>query len=354
MVQVGLFDFGDRLKDISKFDDPLERLSKVVDFEVFRKDLDKALSFSNQGKGGRPAYDAVLIFKMLVLQALYNLSDDQVEYQIKDRLSFMRFLGLSISHRIPDAKTVWLYRERLKDAGAIEQLFTRFDEVLKSRGYLAMGGQIVDASIIQAPRQRMTKEEKETIKAGAIPEDWKEKPAKLRQKDRDARWMVKTSKAKQEGMADFGIPYFGYKNHLTSDRRYGFVRRYEVTAANCHDGHVLPKILDKGNMCRDIWGDTAYHTYDNERYLKENNFRSRLHRKKPKGKPVNQRIEQGNKAKSKVRAKVEHIFASQKDKMGLFIRTIGLSRAKVKIGLANLAYNFNRLSFWERKRAFVG
>lgn len=135
--------------------------------------------------------------------------------------------------------------------GHIERLFTRFDEVLKSRGYLAMGGQIVDASIIQAPRQRMTKEEKETIK-----EDWKEKPAKLRQKDRDARWMVKTSKAKQEGMADFGIPYFGYKNHLTSDRRYGFVRRYEVTAANCHDGHVLPKILDKGNMARVVWPTT--------------------------------------------------------------------------------------------------
>lgn len=354
MVQIGWFDFGNRLKDISKFGDPLERLSKVVDFEVFRKDLDEALSFSNQGKGGRPAYDAVLMFKMLVLQALYNLSDDQVEYQIKDRLSFMRFLGLSISHRIPDAKTVWLYRERLKDAGVIERLFTRFDEVLKSRGYLAMGGQIVDASIIQAPRQRMTKEEKETIKAGGIPEDWKEKPAKLRQKDRDARWMVKTSKAKQEGMADFGIPYFGYKNHLTSDRRYGFVRRYEVTAANCPDGRVLPKILDKGNMARVVWGDTAYHTHDNERHLEENGFRSQLHRKKPKGKPMSQHIAQGNNTKSKVRAKVEHIFASQKDKMGLFIRTIGLPRAKVKIGLTNLAYNFNRLSFWERKRAFAG
>lgn len=354
MVQTGLFDFGYRLKDISKFGDPLERLSKVINFEVFRKDLDEALSFSNQGKGGRPAYDAVLMFKMLVLQALYNLSDDQVEYQIKDRLSFMRFLGLSISHRIPDAKTVWLYRERLKNAGAIERLFTRFDEVLKSRGYLAMGGQIVDASIIQAPRQRMTKEEKETIKAGSMPEDWKEKPAKLRQKDMEARWMVKTSKAKQEGMADFGIPYFGYKNHLTSDYRYGFVRCYEVTAANCHDGHVLPKILDKGNMARVVWGDTAYHTHDNERHLEENGFRSQLHRKKPKSKPMNQRIAQGNNTKSKVRAKVEHIFASQKDKMGLFIRTIGLSRAKVKMGLTNLVYNFNRLSFWEQKRAFAG
>lgn len=354
MIQPGFFDLSDRLKDISKFGDPLERLTQVIDFEIFREALEEALSFGDQSKGGRPPYDAVLMFKILVLQALYNLSDEQTEYQIKDRLSFMRFLGVSISHRIPDAKTVWLYRERLKDSGIMEPLFLCFDEALRDRGYLAMGGQIVDASIIQAPRQKMTKEEKETIKSGAIPEDWKGKPAKLRQKDRDARWMVKQSKAKQEGMADLGIPYFGYKNHLTSDQRFGFIRRYEVTAANCHDGHVLPRILDKGNTARDVWGDTAYHTQDNERYLENNGFRSRLHRKKPKGKPMSQRITQGNKTKSKVRVKVEHIFAGQKERMGLFVRTIGLARAKVKIGLANLVYNFSRLFFWEKKRALAG
>lgn len=288
------------------------------------------------------------MFKMLILQALYNLSDEQTEYQIKDRLSFMRFLGLSVSHRVPNAKTVWLYRERLKSQGIMDRLFLRFDEALKAQGYLAMGGQIVDASIIQAPRQRMTKAEKETIKAGQIPEAWKDKSTKLAQKDRDARWMVKYSKSKtDEGLVDLSVP-------LSCDRRFGFIRCYDTTAANQYDGHILPEILDSENTARDVWGDTAYHNQGNEAYLAQKGFRSKLHRKKPKGTVMPKHIHRGNTTKSKIRSHVEHIFASQKERMGLFILTIGLSRAKVKIGFANLAYNFLRLSFWKRKYASTG
>lgn len=352
MYQPGFFDFANRLKELSAFGDPLERLSQVVNFEVFRKDLEEALDLS---AGGRPPYDAVLIFKVLILQALYNLSDEQVEYQVKDRLSFMRFLGLSLSQRIPDAKTVWLYRERLKPSGTMDRLFTCFDRELKAQGYLAMGGQIVDASIIQAPRQRLTKEEKETIKAGEIPASWQNKPAKLAQKDRDARWIVKHSQAKGgEGAVDLGIPYFGYKNHLSCDRRFGFVRRFTVTAANQYDGHLLQQILDQENTALSVWGDTAYHTQKNTTYLAGKGFRSQLHHKKPKGKALAQHLVRGNTTRSRIRSQVEHIFAGQKARMGLFIRTIGLARANVKIALANLTYNFTRLSFWERKRALTG
>lgn len=355
MIQPGFFDFVDRLKDLSTFGAPLERITQVVDFEVFRKDLEEALGFVKQPKGGRPPYGAVLMFKMLILQALYNLSDDQAEYQIKDRLSFMRFLGLSVSHRVPDAKTVWLYRERLKSNGVMERLFSRFDEALKAQGYLAMGGQIVDASIIQAPRQRMTRGEKETVKAGEIPQAWKDKPAKLAQKDRDAWWMVKYTKSRaDEGLVDLSVPHFGYKNHVSCDKRFGFIRRYDTTAANQYDGHILPEILDSENTARDVWGDTAYHNQDNEAYLAQKGFRSKLHRKKPKGRAMPKHIYRGNTTKSKIRSHVEHIFAGQKCRMGLFIRTIGLGRAKVKIGFANLAYNFLRLSFWERKYALTG
>ena len=149
-----------------------------------------------------------------MLQTLYSLSDDQIEYQIKGGLSFMRFLDLHISQNIPDAKTIWLYRERLSQKGLIEKHFASFDQALKNRGYLAMSGQIVDASIISAPRQRMTKEEKETIKNAKIPESWQGNPSKLAQKDRDARWFMKYSKAKTkagDGAVDIAIPYFGYK-----------------------------------------------------------------------------------------------------------------------------------------------
>ena len=135
-------------------------------------ELDAALERSDRAKGGRPPYDAVLMFKVLVLQTLYTLSDDQTEYQIRDRLSFMRFLGLALEDQVPDAKTVWLYREQLTKAGAIERLFAGFDATLRAAGYLAMAGQIVDATVVEARRPRLTPDEKATVKAGAVPEAW--------------------------------------------------------------------------------------------------------------------------------------------------------------------------------------
>src|SRR4030081_3064338 len=127
-----------------------------------------------------------MIFKALVLQALYNLSDDQAEYQLRDRLSFMRFLGLELEDTVPDAKTLWLYREALGKAGAVQELFDLFDGFLKDKGYLAMGRQIIDATLVSAPKQHNSGEENETIKEGETPEE--SKPAKHRQKDKDARW----------------------------------------------------------------------------------------------------------------------------------------------------------------------
>ena len=131
------------------------------------------------------------MFKVLILQAMHSLSDERCEYLIKDRLSFMRFLGLGLTDAVPDANTIWTFREALKQADAVDGLFQRFDEVLRSAGFLAMSGQIVDATIVAAPKQRNTIEEKKAIKEGRIPEAWRDKPAKLAQKDRDARWTVK-------------------------------------------------------------------------------------------------------------------------------------------------------------------
>lgn len=357
MVQPGLFDMKNRLESLSRFGDPLEKLKEVVDFEGFRSDLETGLGFSDRSKGGRPPYDAVLIFQILVLQTLYNLSDDQAEFQIKDRLSFMRFLDLELCQSVPDAKTVWLYRELLSQQGLIEKLFGAFDKALKERGYLAMSGQIVDASIISAPRQRMTKEEKETIKDGKIPEEWKAKPAKLAQKDRDARWMVKYTKAKTKDggeLIDLAIPAFGYKNHISIDKRYGFIRKAQTTDASQYDGKLLHQLLDKENTCSKMWGDTAYRSKENEKFLYANGFVSQLHRKKPKSKPMSSSTRKANNRKSQIRSKVEHIFAVQKDKMGLFIRTIGFKRAHIKITFANMVYNMKRLIFWEKRTALTG
>ena len=210
-----------------------------------------------------------------------------------------------------------------------------------------MSGQIIDATIVAAPKQRNTEGEKRDIKEGRIPAAWAQKPAKLRQKDRDARWTVKYTKAKpsQDGAprVDLAIPAFGYKNHIGIDRRHRLIRRWTVTDASRHDGALLPDLIDKDNTASDVWADTAYRSQANERFLAGRLLRSQIHRKKPKGKPMPRRTARANARKSAVRSAVEHVFARQKGPMRLFIRTIGSARAKTKIGLANLVYNMQRM-----------
>lgn len=355
--QAGFFDLSDRYAALSAAGDPLERLAGVVDFEVFRGPLVAALRRSVRGKGGRPPFDPVLMFKVLVLQALYSLSDEAAEFQIKDRLSFQRFLGLGLDGRVPDATTVWLFRERLVKAKAIDRLFARFDAALKDRGYLAMGGQILDATIVPAPTQRNTDEEKAAIKEGRVPEAWK--PAKAAQKDRDARWTVKYSKAKVKPGADpkaprpvdLAIPMFGYKNHIGIDRAHGLIRTWDTSAANAHDGARLPVLVSKDNTASSVWADTAYRSKKNEAFLERGMFASHIHQKKPRQKDMPEHIARANAKRSRVRSAVEHVFAGQKHRMGLFIRTIGIARARIKIGIANLAYNFQRLAWLEGRTA---
>lgn len=344
--QPGFFDMSDRLRALSAKGDDLERIAALVDFAQFRPDLERAVPRSDGSKGGRPAFDRVLMFKVLLLAAMHGLSDERCEYLIKDRLSFMRFLGLGLADPVPDANTIWTFREALKRAGAVDALFARFDATLRARGYLAMGGQIVDATIVAAPKQRNTEAERAAIKSGAIPEGWTEKPAKLRQKDRDARWTVKFSKAKprEDGapQVDLVVPAFGYKNHVAIDRRHGLIRGWTSTHAAAHDGARLEEVLDADNTASDVWADTAYRSAKNEAMLEARGLVSRIHRKKPKGRPMPARTRRANAAKSAVRSKVEHVFAHQKGLMGLVVRTIGLARARVKIGLVNLAYNMRR------------
>ena len=237
MGQLGFFDLNRRYDGLNEKNDPLVAIAAMVQFESFRPKLQAALikgelrrkDAERKSSAGRKPWDEVVIFKALVLQALYNLSDDQAEYQLRDRLSFMRFLGLGLEDAVPDAETLWLYREALAKAGAVEGLFDLFDGFLKDNGYLAMGGQIIDATIVSAPKQHNSREENETIKDGGTPEDWKQKPAKNRQKDKDARWTKKHERS-----------YFGYKNHIGVDRRHKFVRRCVVSDASVHDSQKLP------------------------------------------------------------------------------------------------------------------
>jgi transposase, IS5 family len=351
--QRGFWDIEERLKELSAEGDPLEKLAATVDFELFRPVLAKALRRSHRSKGGRPGFDPVLKFKMLVLQAMHGLSLQQTEYLVRDRLSWMRFCGLGPGDAVPDANTLWDFREALIAARALDRLFQRLERAITAAGYLPMGGQIVDATLVAAPRQRNTDGEKAAIKAGTIPEPWKDKPAKLRQKDRDARWTVKVSKArlKDDGTAqiDIAIPVFGYKSHVSIDRRHGIIRRHKTTDAAAHDGARLREgLIDPANTGSHVWADTAYRSAANETHLGKAGKVSRIHRRKPKGRPMPKAVARANAAKSKVRARVEHVFAEQKDRMGLFIRTIGIARAEATMTLANMAFNMKRWCWLDR------
>ena len=355
MRHPGFFDLDERYAALSKSGDPLERLLAIVDFEIFRADLDTALARSDRSKGGRPPFDAVLMFKVLILQSLYGLADEQTEFQIRDRLSFMRFLGLGLHGQVPDARTIWLFREQLTKATAVDTLFSRFDTYLRDSGYLAMGGQMIDASIIEAPRQRNTDAEKDDLKAGRIPEDWAANPAKLRQKDRDGRWTLKRGRRKHRPdgslMMEIATPAYGYKSHISADRRHRFIRTWSVTDAARYDGRELPGLLDRTNTGSKVWADTAYRSVKNERRIAKAGLVSKVHFRKPPGKPMPEPKQRANAARSGPRCAIKHVFADQKHRMGLFVRTIGIARARTKIGLANIAHNLRRYVFREAKTA---
>jgi len=333
MGQQGLFDLEERYRELSRNGDTLEKLEKTVPWETFRKPLDKALKRSKRDKGGRKPFDCVLMFKVLVLQALYNTSDEQTEYQIRDRLSFMRFLGLDLHGVVPDARTIWLFRETLIEAEAVEALFERFDSYLAEQGLCASGGQIIDASIIPAPKQRNDRDENALIKKGQTPEHWSDK--KKAHKDIQARWALKNGKA-----------YYGYKNHINVDAKHKLIRRYEVTSANIYDKNVLEEILDPRNANKDTYADTAYRSIEQEKRLKQQGYRSRIHYRGCNYAPLSERHRAANTKRSRIRCRVEHVFGHMTTAMGgCLVRTIGLARAEAKIGIKNLTYNLQRFTY---------
>jgi IS5 family transposase len=229
--------------------------------------------------------------------------------QLRDRLSFMRFAGLGLHQAVPDAKTIWLYREQLKQAGAIEGLFRRFDEVLAAKGFLAMGGQIIDATLIAAPRQKLTTE-KATIREGGTPADWSRH--KRAQKDRDARWTLKRGRAKpkSEGMQrqaiQIAVPIFGYKSHIGIDRRHGLIRRWTVTDAAQHDSRSFPALLDLGNTASRVWADTAYRTKRNLEILERRGLSECIQFRRPPRRGLSEQQAKANASRARIRSSVEH------------------------------------------------
>jgi transposase, IS5 family len=338
--QSGFFDHDERLERLSSLKDPLVEIGSRINFEQFRGKLESATIKEDTSKGGRPAYDRVMLFKAMVLKKIYSLSDDQLEYQITDRLSFMRFLGLQFGERIPDAKTFWLFQETLADKGVISEAFDLFNAMLRDEGYFVNEGKIIDASIVKAPVQRNSREDNRKIKEGSRPENWSEN--KKRQKDTDADWTTKNGKN-----------YFGYKNHIKIDQKSKLIEKSVVTMASIHDSQVLDMLITDTDKGLRLYADSAYESAEIRRRMKRRGIHCYINKKGKRNSELTDKQKAANKAKSRTRCRVEHVFASLKgvsDKM--IVRTIGLIRAESNIVMHNIVYNMTRYCFL--KRSAVG
>jgi IS5 family transposase len=330
---MGLFDSQTHSDKLSQLGNPLERLSKAVDFEMFRPKLEeKLLKHDRKNNAGAKPYDVLLMFKIMLLQRYYNLSDEQAEYQIVDRMSFKNFLGFSSGDKVPDARTIWLFKENLTQKGVVEDLFEQFSGYLDSLGLFVNQGQMIDASFVEVPRQRNTKEENSKIKSGESEELWNENPSRKRQKDRDAGWTKKNNET-----------YYGYKDHIKGDTKSKLIKTYKVTDASVHDSQPREELLEESDKGQILHADSAYSGEPIAKLLKSKEIENRIHEKGYRGKPLTDEQKASNKIKSKTRARVEHIFGFIEQTMhDFYIRSIGIKRATSIIGLINLTYNICR------------
>ena len=324
MQQIGIFDESIRKAKLEKLGDPLKRLNEVMDWEMFRPVLEKVFE-KERRRSGRPSFDVVMMFKILVLQRSYNMSDDQTEYQLNDRITFMRFVGLGLGDRIPDAKTIWLFRENLRKAEALDKLFDAFGKMLEEKRLITHEGTIVDATFADAPKQRNHRDENTQIKEGRVPEEWKkpENAHKISQKDIDARWTKKGNET-----------HFGYKDHVKADSDSKLIVGYETTPASVNDRDVFIDLLDESDKV--IYADGGYAGKEIQNQI-PSWIEDKVHEAGHRNHPLTTEQKERNKAKSHFRARIEHIFGFMTGHMhGITIRSIGLARAKANVALTNL------------------
>jgi IS5 family transposase len=329
----GLFDEQETCQKLSDIGNPLEKISSVIDFEMFRNTLeDGVLNKDKKSNAGAKPYDVVMMFKIMILQRYYGLGDTQIEYQILDRLSFKKFLGLASGDKVPDEKTIWLFRENLTKSGLVEKIFEQFTQFLTSKGLIMNAGKMIDASFTIAPHQHNTREENKAIKEGRGNELWNDQPNKKKHKDTDARWTKKNKET-----------FYGYKNHTKVDSKSKFIDKYKVTDASVHDSQPLDELLDKSDKGQPLYADSAYTGGKQKKIIRKYGIKNKVHEKGYKGKPLTVKQKERNKIKSKTRARVEHVFGFMEQSMnGLVVKSVGIVRATGIIGLINLTYNLFR------------
>jgi IS5 family transposase len=333
-IKNDLFAADHHRQQIDKLGDPLTEIGKHIDFSALAAEVDRVAPRPVSPQGGRPPYPTETMVRILVLKRLYNLSDEQMEYQLLDRMSYQRFCGLAHATNIPDRTTIWTFENRIGEAGA-KALFDGVTSQLLKKGFIARGGQIIDATLVPAPKQHNSKGEKELIDQKAMPADWK--PAKRRQKDIDATWTKKHGKS-----------YFGYKLSVSVDKKYKLIRRMVTDTASTHDSLHFDAVLDPANTSRAVYADRGYPSEAREAQLKRDGYRNHIQRKGHVNKPLSECLQRRNHGIAKTRARVEHVFASVEQMGGKFIRTIGQTRANFVMTMLACCYNLKRLVYLQK------
>lgn len=323
-----------RQRKIEALGDPLQVIAKHIDFDHLAGVIDGLCPRADTRKGGRPPYPTAVMVRILVLKYLNDLSDEQVEYQLLDRMSFQRFCLLSDSANVPDRNTIWHYQQRLGVDGTTA-LFQATDAQLLRHGYIARRGQIIDATLVPAPIQHFTKQEKALLDEGQVPSDWS--PAKRRQKDLDATHTKKHGKS-----------YHGYKLSIGVDVRHKFIRKITTGTASEHDSTHFDEVLDDGNTSRDVYADKGYPSAEREAKLKSAGYRNHIQRKGQRNQPLSECQQRRNRRIAKTRSRVEHVFGAIEQMGGKLIRTFGQARANFAMVMMAACYNLKRLTYLKR------
>ena len=306
--------------------DRLDLMKRQIDWEAFRPIVANVYR-DNEQVGGRPHTDEVIIVRALLLQSWYGLSDEQLEYQCNDRLSFRAFLGFPES--VPDFSTVWLARERLKEAGKDTAIWTELQRQLDEKGFTIAKGVIQDATFVEAERgrARQTREKK-------AEEDGKE----IIYTDKQRAHMDKDG----THTAKHGQVHYGYKMHLKSDVKHGLIRDIETTTAKDHDGKTNLVDKEDGKAYR----DRGYCFFPLPEGVKDMTMQRAV-----RGRPLTEKEEERNRRISKIRSPGERPFAVMKEVFhdGVTYVTT-LARVHLKNIFVCFAYNLYQLVTLERKR----
>jgi len=319
---------------IDNLGDPLVNIQKHIHFGALAAAVDRVAPRPGNAKGGRPAFPTETMVRILILKRLYNLSDEQMEYQLLDRMSYQRFCGLYQVANIPDRTTIWTFENRIGEVGARELLDGVSDQLLR-QGFIARGGQIIDATLVAAPRQHISRNAKELIKQGSTPIGWK--PAQRRQKDLDASWTKKHGKS-----------HFGYKLSINVGHKYKVIREIETDTASTHDSQHFTNVLDPCNTSRDVYADRAYPSEAHAAELKARGFRNQIQRKGSRNHPLSECQKRRNRRIAMTRARVEHVFGAMHQMGGKLIRTIGQARANFAMIMMAGCYNLKRLVYFKK------